>query len=54
MCEGNVYPCTLFVKVSAKTLSAPLRCPYNHAQVKWEEVSDQNETISYDTEGRRL
>jgi hypothetical protein len=54
MCEGNVYPCIFSTKSGSSILATPIGCPFGNKNVRWEEVSDRDETISYDTDGRRI
>ena len=51
MCEGNVYPCIFHTKSNCSILVIPTKCPFGYTKVKWENVSKESETISYDTDG---
>ena len=54
MCEGNVYPCIFSAKSRSSILATPIRCPFGNKKVRWEEVIEEDDMISYDTDGRRL
>ena len=54
MCEGNVHPCIFSAKSGSSISATLIRCPFGNKKVRWEEISKQDETISYGTDGRRL